>query len=132
MELGYSEIPSKHRLSFFLPEPAAIPIRSVLSTKLGRTPAFWLLVLTLALLLFASSAPSPLYIVYQAKWGFSAITLTGIFAVYALGLLGALVVTGSLSDHLGRRPSPSRRRMRRPGAWLSRSNRVMRGVPSDD
>jgi MFS family permease len=92
-------------LSFFLPEPAAIPIRSVLPIKLGRTPAFWLLVLTLALLLFASSAPSPLYIVYQAKWGFSAITLTAIFAVYALGLLGALVVTGSLSDHLGRRPT---------------------------
>ena len=88
-----------------MPEPAAIPIRSVLPTKLGRTPAFWLLVLTLALLLFASSAPSPLYIVYQAKWGFSAITLTGIFAVYTLGLLGALVVTGSLSDHLGRRPT---------------------------
>ncbi len=27
------------------------------------------------------------------------------FAVYALGLLGALVLTGSLSDHLGRRPT---------------------------
>ncbi|MEA2225515.1 MAG: hypothetical protein QOE67_797, partial [Solirubrobacteraceae bacterium] len=27
------------------------------------------------------------------------------FAVYALGLLGALLVTGSLSDHLGRRPT---------------------------
>ncbi len=72
---------------------------------LGRAPAFWLLALTLALLLFASSAPSPLYIVYQAQWGFSSITLTGVFAVYALGLLGALIVTGSLSDHLGRRPT---------------------------
>jgi MFS family permease len=73
--------------------------------RLGRAPAFWLLVATLALLLFASSAPSPLYIVYQAQWGFSSITLTAVFAVYALGLLGALVVTGSLSDHLGRRPT---------------------------
>jgi MFS family permease len=72
---------------------------------LGRAPAFWLLVATLALLLFASSAPSPLYIVYQQKWGFSAIVLTGVFAVYALGLLGALIVMGSLSDHLGRRPT---------------------------
>jgi MFS family permease len=72
---------------------------------LGRAPAFWLLVATLALLLFASSAPSPLYIVYQQKWGFSAIVLTAVFAVYALGLLGALIVTGSLSDHLGRRPT---------------------------
>ncbi len=73
--------------------------------RLSRGPAFWLLASTLALFLFASSAPSPLYIVYQAKWGFSAIVLTGVFAVYALGLLAALIVAGSLSDHLGRRPT---------------------------
>jgi MFS family permease len=88
-----------------MPQPTAIPTRSAIGVKLGRRSSFWLLVLTLALLLFASSAPSPLYIVYQAKWGFSAITLTGVFAVYALGLLGALVVAGSVSDHLGRRPT---------------------------
>jgi MFS family permease len=79
--------------------------RYVTMRKLGRVPAFWLLASTLALFLFASSAPSPLYIVYQAKWGFSAIVLTGVFAVYALGLLAALIVAGSLSDHLGRRPT---------------------------
>jgi MFS family permease len=72
--------------------------------KLGRAPAFWLMATTLAAFLFASSAPSPLYIVYQSKWGFSAIVLTAVFAVYALGLLAALLVAGSLSDHLGRRP----------------------------
>jgi MFS family permease len=83
----------------------AIPEVSAGRFALGRAPAFWLLVATLALLLFASSAPSPLYIVYQQKWGFSEIVLTGVFAVYALGLLGALIVTGSLSDHLGRRPT---------------------------
>ncbi|HUA73248.1 MAG TPA: MFS transporter [Solirubrobacteraceae bacterium] len=73
--------------------------------KLGRTPAFWLLAVTLAAFLFASSAPSPLYVVYQQKWGFSAIVLTAVFATYALGLLAALVVAGSVSDHLGRRPT---------------------------
>jgi MFS family permease len=73
--------------------------------KLGRAQAFWLLAVTLAGFLFASSAPSPLYIVYQAKWGFSATVLTGVFAVYALALLIALIVAGSLSDHLGRRPT---------------------------
>ncbi len=72
---------------------------------LPRALAFWLLAVTLAWFLFASSAPSPLYIVYQGKWGFSAIVLTGVFAVYALGLLIALIVAGSLSDHLGRRPT---------------------------
>jgi MFS family permease len=59
---------------------------------------------TLVVLLFASSAPSPLYVVYQRQWDFSAITLTSVFAVYAVALLGALLVAGSLSDHIGRRP----------------------------
>jgi MFS family permease len=88
-----------------VPRQTVIPHTSGARLRLGRGPAFWLLATTLALLLFASSAPSPLYIVYQAEWGFSSITLTAVFAVYALGLLGALVMTGSLSDHLGRRPT---------------------------
>jgi MFS family permease len=72
---------------------------------LSRPAAFWLLALTLSALLFASSAPSPLYVVYQAEWDFSAITLTAVFAVYALALLGSLLVAGSISDHIGRRPT---------------------------
>lgn len=52
----------------------------------------------------ASSAPTPLYHLYQLDWGFSAATLTLIFAVYAMSLLVALLVVGSLSDYLGRRP----------------------------
>jgi MFS family permease len=52
----------------------------------------------------ASSAPSPLYVVYQEQWGFSSTTLTMVFAVYVLGLLGSLLVVGALSDHIGRRP----------------------------
>jgi MFS family permease len=84
---------------------SAAAVRRIAMTKLGKAPAFWLLAGTLAGFLFASSAPSPLYIVYQTKWGFSSIVLTGVFAVYALGLLIALIVAGSLSDHLGRRPT---------------------------
>ena len=52
----------------------------------------------------ASAAPSPLYVVYQHLWGFSATTLTVIFAVYVVGLIGALLTLGALSDHVGRRP----------------------------
>ena len=57
----------------------------------------------LVLLFFVAAAPSPLYGVYQAQWRFSAITLTEVFAVYALFLLVALLVFGSVSDYLGRR-----------------------------
>ncbi|GAA0536209.1 MFS transporter [Paractinoplanes ferrugineus] len=52
----------------------------------------------------ASAAPSPLYVVYQHLWGFSATTLTVVFAVYVVGLIGALLTLGALSDHVGRRP----------------------------
>lgn len=52
----------------------------------------------------ASSAPSPLYPLYQQVFGFSAATLTVVFAVYVLGLLGSLLVVGALSDHIGRKP----------------------------
>ena len=52
----------------------------------------------------AASAPSPLYVVYQKEWGFSATTLTVIFAVYVFALIGSLLTIGALSDHIGRRP----------------------------
>ena len=58
-----------------------------------------------AFLAFASnSAASPLYRVYQAQFGFSAITLTLLFTVYVIVLLGTLFSLGSLSDYVGRRP----------------------------
>jgi len=70
---------------------------------LSRTAAFWLLACLLASFLFAASAPSPLYSVYQAMWRFPPSTLTLIYAVYAFGALAALLITGRLSDHAGRR-----------------------------
>src|SRR5258708_5563402 len=72
--------------------------------KLSRAASFWLLATLFAFFLFAAGAPSPLYVVYEAMWHFSSLTLTAIFGVYALALLAALLTTGRLSDHLGRRP----------------------------
>lgn len=68
--------------------------------------ALRLVYLAVALLGFlaASSAPTPLYQLYQHAWQFSPATLTLVFAVYALSLLAALLTVGSLSDYLGRRP----------------------------
>ena len=71
---------------------------------LPRPAAFWLVAATVTTLLAASSAPSPLYAVYQAEFGFSSATLTAIFAVYVLALLLSLLTVGRLSDFVGRRP----------------------------
>jgi MFS family permease len=60
------------------------------------------LLVSLAILsaLVGSTAPSPLYGIYQATLQFSSTTLTTLFAVYAIGVLLALGVLGKLSDRL--------------------------------
>jgi MFS family permease len=75
--------------------PAAAPPRSRVFAAVGAI---------VVLFLAASSAPSPLYVVYQQQWGFTASVLTVVFAIYVVGLLGSLLVVGALSDHVGRRP----------------------------
>jgi MFS family permease len=72
--------------------------------RLSQAPAFWLVGLTLVAFLTAAGAPTPLYVMYQRTLHFSAITLTIIFAVYALALLLTLLTVGGLSDFIGRRP----------------------------
>ncbi len=66
--------------------------------------AFWLQASIAVLLLAASSAPTPLYAHYEATWGFSPITVTVVFGIYAVAVLASLLTVGSLSDHIGRRP----------------------------
>jgi predicted MFS family arabinose efflux permease len=78
----------------------AAPRRSVLPAR----AAFWVQASILVVVMAASSAPSPLYPLYQDLWGFPPVVLTVIFAAYVVALLAALLTVGSLSDHLGRRP----------------------------
>ncbi len=63
-----------------------------------------LLSVVLVTFLGASSAPTPLYHLYQEAWHFSPGMLTLVFGVYAFSLLAALLTLGSLSDYLGRKP----------------------------
>jgi MFS family permease len=71
--------------------------------RLPRAASFWLLAVLLGFFLFAASAPSPLYAVYRSMFGFSPITLTAIYAVYAAAALAGLLLMGRVSDHVGRR-----------------------------
>lgn len=72
--------------------------------RIGGTPALVLLASLIVSLLAASGAPTPLYAIYQQRWGFSPITTTIVFGVYALAVLASLLTLGRLSDYLGRRP----------------------------
>ncbi len=83
------------------------PTRTTTTTarrQLPRSAAFYLLASIVMSFLAGSAAPTPLYALYQATWGFTPITTTIVFGVYAVAVLAALLVVGSLSDHIGRRP----------------------------
>ncbi len=54
--------------------------------------------------MMGTTLPTPLYSIYSARLGFSPLTVTVLFAVYALGVVAALTVFGRLSDEIGRRP----------------------------
>lgn len=71
-------------------------------TSSGR--AFWAMASIAVLFPGISAVPSPLYALYQDRWGFSDAVLTEVFAIYVVALMVSLLVFGSLSDHIGRRP----------------------------
>jgi MFS family permease len=77
---------------------------AVRDRRLTRPVAFAAIAAIFVTFAAASAAPSPLYVVYQHLWGFSPTTLTVVFAVYVVGLIGSLLMLGALSDHVGRRP----------------------------
>jgi len=52
----------------------------------------------------ASSAPTPLYHLYQEAMHLSPLTVTVIFAAYAFALMVTLLTVARLSDFVGRRP----------------------------
>ncbi|MFG3579988.1 MFS transporter [Micromonospora chersina] len=77
---------------------------NVPSRRLTPNVALLLLASIIVSFVAASTAPSPLYGIYQARWHFSPITTTVVFAVYSVAVLATLLTVGKLSDHVGRRP----------------------------
>jgi MFS family permease len=77
--------------------------RDATTRVVPRAVGFWIVAAATATLTAASSAPSPLYSVYQTEFKFSAVTLTLIFAAYVFTLLMSLLTVGRLSDYIGRR-----------------------------
>ncbi|MCY7343019.1 MAG: MFS transporter [Pseudonocardia sp.] len=53
---------------------------------------------------FGTNVPTPLLLVYRDLLGLSSNALTAAFAVYAAGLVPALLLAGPASDRFGRRP----------------------------
>src|SRR3954451_1620768 len=93
--LSQSETSPRHR-------PAvAVPARG--RGLVPRGAAFWLVATALAATMLGTTLPTPLYVLYEQQFGLAAFMGTVIFAVYAAGVLAALLVLGRASDEFGRR-----------------------------
>lgn len=64
---------------------------------------FWIVTFVLMITMAFAAAPAPLYVLYQQRGGFSAFTITVIFAAYAVGVVVSLFLAGHISDRFGRR-----------------------------
>lgn len=65
--------------------------------------AVWLVAAAFTVTMLGTTLPTPLYVLYQAEFGFSTLTVTVIFATYAVGVVASLLVFGHISDDIGRR-----------------------------
>lgn len=66
-----------------------------------------------------TTLPTPLYPAFQQRYGFSVLVITVIFGVYAVAVVGTLLLLGRLSDFVGRR------RVLLPGVLLSAASAVL-------
>ncbi|MGX1808083.1 MFS transporter [Nocardia sp. NPDC055321] len=73
-------------------------------TQGSQTWAYALVLAASGVALGVSGAPAPLYGLYQQEWHFSPLTTTFVFAVYAVAALAAVLVSGRISDVVGRKP----------------------------
>jgi MFS family permease len=87
-----------------------IAIQPVGGTGLAKVPesrrnrsAFWSVGFAFLAVTALSTAPSPLYSIYEVQDGLSGSTLTIVYAFYGVGVIASLLFAGHLSDWYGRR-----------------------------
>ena len=69
-----------------------------------RPAAFWLVAYLFGAVMLGQTIPTPLYVLYQARFHFSSGIVTLVFAANAAAILAALLLAGRVSDQVGRRP----------------------------
>lgn len=70
----------------------------------GATAGVWTVAAVFLITMVGTTLPTPLYPIYEEHFGFGGLVVTFVFATYAVGVLGALLLAGTLSDQVGRRP----------------------------
>jgi MFS family permease len=93
---GMNTIAYESTLSHRRPRARSLP-------RLSRRTSFWAVAFAFLALTAFATAPSPLYRFYALQEHLSGITLTVVYAVYAVGVVASLLLAGHVSDLYGRR-----------------------------
>ena len=83
--------------------PAAATIPAARGRHRHHTFGFWAATAAFLVNMGFSAVPTPLYVLYQHRDHFSTITLTVVYAVYAVGVMASLFLAGHVSDWIGRK-----------------------------
>lgn len=83
-----------------MPIPA---IRRRAGSRRHHSFGFWVAAAAFLVNMGFSAVPTPLYVLYQQRDHFSTITVTLVYAVYAVGVIGSLFLGGHVSDWVGRK-----------------------------
>ncbi len=70
----------------------------------GSVTGFVLAVFAFFVAMAGTTLPTPLYPLFEQRYGFGPLLVTVIFAIYAFGVIAGLILFGNLSDRLGRKP----------------------------
>jgi MFS family permease len=70
----------------------------------GRQVGFFLVAYAFLVTMVGTTLPTPLYPLFQQRYSFGELMVTVIFAVYAFGVIAGLLLFGTLSDEVGRKP----------------------------
>jgi MFS family permease/acetolactate synthase regulatory subunit len=68
----------------------------------SRAAGYWLVAYGLFITLFGTNVPAPLYALYRVQWNLPPVILTLVFAAYAIVVIPSIIVSGQLSDQIGR------------------------------
>jgi MFS family permease len=70
----------------------------------SRTAGFVIVAYAFLVTMLGATLPTPLYPLFEQRYSFGTLMVTLIFAVYAFGVIAALLAFGELSDAVGRKP----------------------------
>jgi MFS family permease len=87
--------------------PTGVPVTLEADRTVGSDAQRWaypLLLVLCGVALGVSGVPAPLYGLYETVWHLTPLATTIVFAVYAVAALAAVLISGRISDVVGRKP----------------------------